>query len=153
MRTTLTAGVIVLFAGLVVVCTAAASIRLPISYSRQQSVRLARKLCESEHGCESSEVTSCGREAGSRVDCTVLADYNEGNTVCSYIVINQLRETTFRERTKDATCSKSSIGQDLNEAAAVAGVSDLGRSQGGSDVARIVRQLEPICNERSIGKF
>jgi hypothetical protein len=110
-KATLAATLIVVCAGLAVACTAAAGIRLPISYSQQQSIRLARKLCESQNGCESSEVTSCGREAGSRVDCTVLAHYDEGNTVCSYIVVNQLRGTTFRERTRKATCSKSA-GQD-----------------------------------------
>ncbi len=113
MKATLAATLIVLCAALAVACAAGASIRLPISYSQQQSIRLARKLCESQNGCETSEVTSCGREAGSRVDCTVLAHYYGGNMVCSYVVVNQLRGTRFRERTRKATCAKSAAGPDL----------------------------------------
>jgi hypothetical protein len=95
----LTALSLIAFAGI-----AEASIKLPIAYSQQQSMRLAQKLCESEPGCESSEVTKCVRKTRNRVDCVVLGLYNQTPSSCAYVIVNELHGTRFEERTRHRVC-------------------------------------------------
>lgn len=81
-----------------------ATAKMPLGYAHHQSARFTRELCERQRGCESARITTCVREARSRVDCAALSEYNESSTYCTYIVVNEVVGTALDQRTRHVVC-------------------------------------------------